>query len=109
MLRFAKAHAYGNDFIYVEKGDVRDRAPPPLAQAMCDRHAGIGADGLILYSRTPGGATMSLLNADGSQAEVSGNGLRGLAALLLREVDDGVVASGLSRTYRLFRCGSRAG
>ena len=84
MIAFAKAHAYGNDFIYVEKGDVRDRPLAPLAQAMCDRRTGIGADGLILYSPTPDGATMSLLNADGSGAEVSGNGLRGLAALLLR-------------------------
>ena len=84
MLRFVKAHAYGNDFLYVEQQDVKDVPLVALAREMCDRHAGIGADGLILYSKTSGGATMSLLNADGSRAEVSGNGVRGLAALLLR-------------------------
>ena len=55
-----------------------------LAQQMCERHTGIGADGLIIYGRTPSGATMQLYNADGGRAEVSGNGVRGLAALLLR-------------------------
>jgi diaminopimelate epimerase len=50
---------------------------------MCDRHAGIGADGLIVYSGGPNVAEMRLFNADGSRAEVSGNGVRGLAALML--------------------------
>jgi len=86
-MRFTKAHAYGNDFLYVDKAAVRHLSPAPLAQAMCDRHTGIGADGLILYAPTSDGATMTLRNADGSQAEVSGNGLRGLAALLLRDDD----------------------
>jgi diaminopimelate epimerase len=89
MLRFVKAHAYGNDFLYVEEREVGDTPRPPLARALCDRHEGIGADGLILYTRTHSGATMSLFNADGTGAEVSGNGLRGLAALLLRDVEDG--------------------
>jgi diaminopimelate epimerase len=83
MLPFAKGHAYGNDFLYVVESAVGDRTPARLAQELCDRHTGIGADGLILYARTADGASMSLLNADGSRAEVSGNGLRGLAALLL--------------------------
>ena len=48
---------------------------------MCDRHAGVGADGLIVYDRTSQGARMRLFNADGGRAEVSGNGVRGLAAL----------------------------
>ncbi len=57
----------------------------PCARELCDRHRGIGADGLILYSPTPDGASMRLLNADGSHSEVSGNGVRGLAAILVRE------------------------
>jgi diaminopimelate epimerase len=85
MIAFAKGHAYGNDFLYVDRSAVRGGALPQLAQELCDRHTGVGADGLILYSRTGAGASMSLLNADGSVAEVSGNGLRGLAALLLRD------------------------
>ncbi len=87
MLRFFKAHAYGNDFLYIEKSAVSGVPLVPLAREMCDRHTGVGADGLIVYARTGDEATMSLLNADGSRAEVSGNGLRGLAALLLRADD----------------------
>jgi len=87
MLTFVKAHAYGNDFLYVERATTVDQDLAALARELCDRHTGIGADGLILYSRTADGATMTLFNADGGKAEVSGNGVRGLAALLLRDVD----------------------
>jgi diaminopimelate epimerase len=88
MLSFTKAHAYGNDFLYVRDDDAHafgDRAH--LARAMCDRHRGVGADGLIFYTLTLDGARMTLLNADGSRAELSGNGLRGLAALVARTRD----------------------
>lgn len=84
---FAKAHAYGNDFLYVERDAVAGVALVPLARAICDRHTGVGADGLIVYDRTALGASMVLLNADGSRAEVSGNGVRALGALLLRDDD----------------------
>src|SRR5579862_3820672 len=80
---FAKAHAYGNDFIYIEAAAAVVAPAEGLARTLCDRHRGIGGDGLILYSRTPRGAVMELRNADGGPAEVSGNGVRGLAALLL--------------------------
>jgi diaminopimelate epimerase len=86
MMRFAKAHAYGNDFLYVREQDVAaGTALDALARELCERHTGIGADGLILYEPAPEGASMRLLNADGSWSEVSGNGVRGLAALLLRD------------------------
>jgi diaminopimelate epimerase len=87
MLRFSKAHAYGNDFLYVDRGDIKGVALPALAREICDRHTGIGADGLIIYGRTAAGATMELFNADGGKAEVSGNGVRALAALLLLDDD----------------------
>ena len=86
-MRFAKAHAYGNDFLYVQKAAVQGVALDALAREICHRHTGIGADGLIVYERTPGGASMRLFNADGSRAEVSGNGVRGLGALLLGNDD----------------------
>jgi diaminopimelate epimerase len=54
-----------------------------VARAVCERCTGIGADGLMIYRRTARGAAMQLLNADGSYSEVSGNGVRGLAAVLL--------------------------
>ena len=85
MIKFAKAHAYGNDFLYVEQSVAPGRALDDLARELCERHTGIGADGLIIYERTPAGVSMRLLNADGSRAEVSGNGVRALAALLLRD------------------------
>jgi diaminopimelate epimerase len=87
-MRFAKAHAYGNDFLYVRAQDVPPGAAlDELARELCERHTGIGADGLILYEPTADGASMRLLNADGSRSEVSGNGVRGLAAILLRDDD----------------------
>jgi diaminopimelate epimerase len=86
-MRFAKAHAYGNDFLYIEKSAVTNVPLPALARELCDRHTGIGADGLIVYTSTGRGTRMALFNADGSRAEISGNGVRGLAALLLLEDD----------------------
>jgi diaminopimelate epimerase len=87
MIRFAKAHAYGNDFLYVDRGDIKGVDLPALARQMCERHTGMGADGLIVYGRTAAGAAMELFNADGGRAEVSGNGVRALAALLLLDDD----------------------
>lgn len=78
-----KAHAYGNDFLLVPRADVAGD-PARLTRAMCDRHHGIGADGLILCELRPGASSMELYNADGSPSELSGNGLRCLAALVAR-------------------------
>jgi diaminopimelate epimerase len=79
-----KAHAYGNDFVCVPAGDAGEDLPS-LARAICHRHRGIGADGLLLYTLRDRGASMKLLNADGSRSELSGNGLRCLAALVSRK------------------------
>ncbi len=80
-MRITKAHAYGNDFLFVPAEDAGGDLPA-LARAVCHRHEGIGADGLILYELRDRAATMQLLNADGSWSELSGNGLRCLAALV---------------------------
>ncbi len=87
MTTFAKAHAYGNDFLYVHASVTGGVQIDAFARQICDRHTGVGADGLIVYNTTDEGATMRLFNADGSRAEVSGNGVRALAALLLRHDD----------------------
>jgi diaminopimelate epimerase len=79
-----KAHAYGNDFLYMPSSDFESHAWPGVAREVCARHTGAGADGLILYWPTEDGARMRLFNADGSHAEVSGNGVRALGALLAR-------------------------
>src|SRR5512133_3073157 len=83
MRPLVKAHAYGNDFLYIEESAAKGRDAAAMARLVCDRHEGVGADGLILYRRTPRGASMRLFNADGSYSEVSGNGVRGLGAVLL--------------------------
>ncbi len=89
MIRFAKAHAYGNDFLYVLRSDVEGVNHPELARQMCHRTTGIGADGLIVYAPSVTGAAMTLVNSDGSRAEVSGNGVRALGALLGLQSPDG--------------------
>lgn len=84
-MKIVKAHAFGNDFLLAEEAALPsgvERAV--LTRKLCDRHRGIGADGLISYADGPRGARMSLLNADGSYSEVSGNGIRCLAAWLAR-------------------------
>lgn len=84
MLPVAKAHAYGNDFLLVPHESVESFGLHDLAKRLCARHSGIGADGLILYAvARDGTARMKLYNADGSPSELSGNGLRCLAALVL--------------------------
>jgi diaminopimelate epimerase len=92
-LELAKAHAYGNDFLYLASGDLGRGDGPDLARVLCERHTGVGADGLILYRPSSGGAAMRLYNADGSPSEVSGNGVRGLAALMCwKAVQEGTAA-----------------
>ncbi len=73
-------HGAGNDFIVVDPGEVEDRELPDLARRVCDRHFGVGADGILIP--TPSGAAdlrMVYLNSDGSEAEMCGNGIRCLA------------------------------
>ena len=88
-VQFVKGHAYGNDFLLANHDEFPDAALGALARAMCHRHHGIGADGLIAYRRTAAGASMLLRNADGSRAEVSGNGVRCLAAWLVETAGAG--------------------
>jgi diaminopimelate epimerase len=92
---------------------VADASAGALARALCDRHRGIGGDGLILYTRTAAGAVMDLRNADGGRAEVSGNGVRALAALLLQDDAAGEAhvtietAAGAKQLTRTGRSGGR--
>jgi diaminopimelate epimerase len=93
-MKFSKLQATGNDFILV---DARTMGAewPKLAQAMCDRHFGVGADGLMLVQNSAvADLKMRLFNSDGSEAEVSGNGLRCLAKYA---IEKGLVANISSR------------
>jgi diaminopimelate epimerase len=89
-MRFTKLQATGNDFIVVD-ATTKAAAWPKLAQAMCNRHFGVGADGLMLVqSSTSADLKMRLFNSDGSEAEVSGNGLRCFARYA---IEKGLVGS----------------
>src|ERR671934_2211923 len=80
-MRFTKMHGCGNDYIYVDC--VRAKAPKDpqaLARAISDRHFGVGGDGLILICPSEkADARMRMFNADGSEAEMCGNGVRCVA------------------------------
>ena len=85
-MNLVKGHAFGNDFLLLDRRELDSRLDlPRLARAVCDRHRGLGADGLIVYETDEGHASMRLLNADGSRSEISGNGLRCLAASIARD------------------------
>ena len=75
-MKFAKMHGTGNDFVVVDARAMElDWAP--LAQAVCDRHFGVGADGLLLVLRSEvADLRMRMFNPDGSEAEMCGNGIR---------------------------------
>jgi len=88
-MNFTKLQGAGNDFILVE-ADEEQRNWPKLAVAMCHRHFGIGADGLLLLSSDKADLKMRVFNADGSEAEACGNGLRCLVKYAL---DKGLVDS----------------
>jgi len=80
---FVKATAYGNDFLIIRK-EFQGNDPAGLTRALCDRHLGIGADGVEWLSDESGhAARIHLINADGSFAELSGNGTRCVAAHLV--------------------------
>jgi diaminopimelate epimerase len=82
-VEFVKAHGTGNDFVVVEDLDDRLELSPVFVRAVCDRHFGIGADGLIRIA--PGSRAsffMDYRNADGSVAEMCGNGVRVLGKYL---------------------------
>jgi diaminopimelate epimerase len=80
-MRFTKMHGAGNDYVYVDcfrQGVPHD--PAGLSRAVSDRHFGVGADGLILIGPSDkADARMRMFNADGSEAEMCGNGVRCVA------------------------------
>jgi diaminopimelate epimerase len=90
VIPFVKASACGNDFLLVDSGDVQDALAPAdlsaLTRRICDRHEGVGADGVEwMYPHAAADVEIRLINADGSEAEISGNGTRCVAAYLCAE------------------------
>ncbi len=92
-ITLTKHHALGNDFLVLLDAPAGDLDLPDLARRLCDRRRGIGADGLLLAGSADDGAPegavrMTLFNADGSRAEMSGNGIRCFAQAVAAERGD---------------------
>lgn len=86
-----KWHGAGNDFLVAVRPRGDARLDAETARRWCDRHTGLGADGVLEGTFTASGLSMRIRNADGSSAELSGNGLRCLAAAVVRR---GLIAEG---------------
>ncbi len=110
-IAFVKGHGTGNDFVILSNADGRLRVSPSVVAALCDRRRGIGADGVLVVARTAAEPEvaeqaveapwfMDYRNADGSTAQMCGNGARVFAAHL--------VQSGLVDTPR-FQIATRGG
>jgi len=86
LIPFAKAHACGNDFLIVTEETAQNHDASELARRLCARNTGIGADGIEFFAWTgPNSGRIRLFNADGSIAEISGNGTRCVAAWMAME------------------------
>jgi diaminopimelate epimerase len=89
VIPFVKASACGNDFLLVDAANVESAGQTDLAgiaRSMCDRHEGVGADGVEwMYPHAAADMEIRLINADGSEAEISGNGTRCVAAYICAE------------------------
>lgn len=89
LIPFTKMHAQGNDFVFIDLlAEPLDLVnPEELARKICDRHFGVGADGLVLIEPTSeADARMIIFNSDGSRAEMCGSALRSVASLLFRRI-----------------------
>jgi diaminopimelate epimerase len=105
---FAKTHALGNDFILTEATRISPVELPDFARRICDRHFGIGGDGVILWTIEDDRVPIRIFNQDGSEAECSGNGLRCMAAYLVqtgRWRKDEIRLQTISGVYTLRRVG----
>lgn len=90
-MNFSKYQALGNDYLVGERRDVPPGFGPDLVRRMCDRHFGVGSDGLLLREPATGAGPvrLTIFNPDGSEAEKSGNGLRIFARYLWDRGDVG--------------------
>ena len=108
-IKFVKAHANGNDFLIVEESLAQGRHAA-MARKLCARNTGVGADGIeFLDRRADGTFFLRLFNADGSEAELSGNGTRCVAAWLAQSGGIEKIALGTHGGVRSCRVVRREG
>lgn len=106
-LNFSKLDGAGNDFVFVEDLDDAIDLAPEQVQALCDRHFGIGADGVIVVKppeKAENAGFMHYINADGSIAEMCGNGIRCFAKYI---VDHRIAADSNDRIVIETRAGEK--
>lgn len=95
-MRFAKWQGLGNDYLVIERDDLPGPLTPRRAALLCDRHFGVGGDGILEVSHDEDAPRMTVWNPDGSQAENCGNGIR-MVARHLADADrlgDGTILTG---------------
>jgi diaminopimelate epimerase len=100
VIEFSKYHGLGNDFILIDnRHNIEPIATPEQAIQMCDRHFGIGGDGVIFALPGQEGTdyTMRIYNSDGSEPEMCGNGIRCLAKFIADR--EGI--NEVNKTYRI--------
>jgi diaminopimelate epimerase len=76
LIEFTKSHGLGNDFVLIDGRTGASQIDAAAARSLCDRHHGIGADGVLLLEQSLEAPRMRVLNSDGSEAGMCGNGLR---------------------------------
>ena len=86
-MRVAKWQGLGNDYLVIEESELRGVLSPHVVRALCDRHLGVGSDGVLLHCSPTGSvpgaiARMQIFNPDGSESEMCGNGMRIFARYL---------------------------
>ena len=85
LAHYVKSHGLGNDYIVIDPADVPFAVTPDAVRLICDRHRGVGSDGILLVAPADGADFgLRIFNPDGSEAEKSGNGVR-IFAKFLRE------------------------
>src|SRR5947209_17339233 len=91
MLRFTKMNGAGNDFVLIDNRTGKVKLTAQQIARICDRHRGIGADGILLLEPATNSADfrMRYYNRDGGEAEMCGNGARCFARFVERETDAG--------------------
>jgi diaminopimelate epimerase len=102
MIRFVKSHGLGNDYLVLDSAETGPGLAPAAVARLCDRHRGVGADGVLL--RVPSARAdfgVRIFNPDGSEAEKSGNGLRIFAKWLVEH-------AGAPRTFSVDTAGGVA-
>ncbi len=87
-MKIAKTHSLGNDFLVIRRNAAPDEGTADLVRKLCDRHTGAGSDGVLFISledAAAGRIGFRIFNSDGTEAEISGNGLRCAAATLYND------------------------